>query len=253
MIKTRTWAAMLGIILLVFSVAALVAAALALFALAAALTELTAPAGWLFYEYSRTVETALVWLLMLPPVFVLSVLLKKSKIPWAQGLSWITELWSRLGRFRPLAVSLYALALYACLSSAAFVTKDSVVLRSPIDPRGKLYPYAAVERVETGFARFGRNNRRFPQFYYRIALDGKTVTFTCPSPNGRILRYQRDSYLELEEFDTALVSLGIPKTASNEGWESCELDKVYVDRFLRIIANAPDGTAGGRKAPDRLI
>ena len=41
--------------------------------------------------------------------------------------------------------------------------------------------------------------------------------------------------MELEEFDQALVELGIKKEADKTGWENCDFDKEYVDRFLRII------------------
>ena len=44
-----------------------------------------------------------------------------------------------------------------------------------------------------------------------------------------------DSYLELEEFDQKLVSLGIPKEGDPAGAGLCEFDQYYVDRFLRII------------------
>ena len=56
-----------------------------------------------------------------------------------------------------------------------------------------------------------------------------------PSINGDIERYVNDSYLELEDFDQKLVSLGIPKKASTDGYDNCDLDKQYVERFLRII------------------
>ena len=46
---------------------------------------------------------------------------------------------------------------------------------------------------------------------------------------------ESDTYLELEEFDQALMVLGIPKDASEEGYENCDFDQEYVERFLRII------------------
>lgn len=74
-------------------------------------------------------------------------------------------------------------------------------------------------------------------FSYQIKLDGKKMIFQTPSPNEEIKRYEEDTYLELEEFDQALMSLGIPKKSSTKGVEHCDLDRVYVERFLRIIKN----------------
>ena len=45
--------------------------------------------------------------------------------------------------------------------------------------------------------------------------------------------------LELEEFDAALMALGVSKTASETNWEFCEYDRQFVDRFLRILRNLP--------------
>ena len=59
--------------------------------------------------------------------------------------------------------------------------------------------------------------------------------FHTPSVNDEIRRYVDDTYLELEDFDQNLVQLGVSKSSSSEGYENCDLDKKYVDRFLRII------------------
>ena len=63
------------------------------------------------------------------------------------------------------------------------------------------------------------------------------TVFSVPSTNSDIERYTDDTYLELEEFDLALTDLGIPKKSSAKGWEHCDFDDCYVERFLRIIRN----------------
>lgn len=73
-------------------------------------------------------------------------------------------------------------------------------------------------------------------FYYQIELDGKKKVFYTPSVNEDIEKYADETYLELEDFDRKLVSLGIPKQSSEKGWEACDLDQEYVERFRRIIA-----------------
>ena len=103
---------------------------------------------------------------------------------------------------------------------------------------GTTYEYSQIEEINTGF---GNENfaiaeyKKKGNFFYQIKLDGKTITFHCPSVNEEIERYQEDSYLELEEFDQKLVNLGVPKRADESGYENCDLDEIFVERFLRII------------------
>ena len=72
-------------------------------------------------------------------------------------------------------------------------------------------------------------------FYYQLDLDNRVIIFSQPTPNANIKRYDEDTYLELEEFDQTMMSLGIPKESSDKGYKNCDLAKRYVDRFLRII------------------
>ena len=68
-------------------------------------------------------------------------------------------------------------------------------------------------------------------------MDGKKIVFDVPTDNENIERYIYDTYLELEELDRKLVIAGVPKESSDENWKSCDFEKQYVDRFLRIIRN----------------
>ena len=103
---------------------------------------------------------------------------------------------------------------------------------------GVEYKYSDADSIRTGF---GDKNislaeyKRKGSFYYQIEINGQTVTFHAPTVNEQIERYEEHTYLELEEFDQALTTLGIPKEADEKGWENCDFDKEYVDRFLRII------------------
>ncbi|MBQ4282933.1 MAG: hypothetical protein IJB96_03285 [Lachnospira sp.] len=121
------------------------------------------------------------------------------------------------------------------------MTEDSIVYYSPLHPLGITYKYIDIEEIKTGFGDkiFSlMEYERKGSFYYQIKVDGKTITIHVPSPNDDVQRYMEDSYLELEEFDKALVDIGVPKTASDKNYDKCDLDKQYVDRFLRIVGNS---------------
>ena len=73
-------------------------------------------------------------------------------------------------------------------------------------------------------------------FYYRIYFDGKKVNLGGTAPNEAIERFD-DSYLELEEFDEALMRYQPVKVSSHENEEYAILDERYMKRFGRIIDN----------------
>ena len=93
----------------------------------------------------------------------------------------------------------------------------------------KQYNYSDVSKVGAEFNKKG-------DFKYTINIGEKQLTFTVTTPNSEIERYE-DSYLELEEFDAKLMDLNITKESDETNSEKCDLDQVYVDRFLRIIRN----------------
>lgn len=152
--------------------------------------------------------------------------------------------WNHLGKWRVAAIVAWLLALYCCVFNFTAVTKDKIICYTPWQPMGVEYEYTDVDFIKTGF---GNKNFSFAEykrkgnFYYQIEINGHTATFHQPGANGKIERYEEHTYLELEEFDQALVDLGIPKEADKTGWENCDLDQEYVDRFLRIIDNGMIG------------
>ena len=200
------------------------------------------PKDYLFYEYQPVAELVMIWLIMIPVILVVVLVIAKiqKKTPQQmEDMNDILFLWNHFGKWRPVVIGLWIFFLYLCLCSFTVVTESEIVYHSPLHPTGISYPYTAVEQISTGFG-----NKTFAvseykkkgNFYYQISLDGRTITFHVPSVNEDITRYEEDSYLELEEFDEKLVMLGIAKTGSDEGYENCDYDKRYVDRFLRIIA-----------------
>lgn len=155
-----------------------------------------------------------------------------------ENMNDILYIWNHLGKWRPAVVVFWFVAMYLCLTSVTFVTEDKIICHSPLHPSGVVYDYWQIEEINTGFGNKSvalAEYKKKGSFFYQIRLDDKTITFHCPSVNEDIKRYQEDSYLELEEFDQKLVSLAIPKKADETGYENCDFDKQFVERFLRII------------------
>lgn len=201
-----------------------------------------APQGWLFYELRPWAEFFLILLLVLPAFYFAKRLLfwlsgkirKSSNVNAAlagQGIS---------RKYRVLFTLTWGAAVYLCLTSTTYIMEDQIMVRTPFRPQGKCYSYEEVTKVQTGFGRKIWSLQEYQKqgnFFYIITLDGRRIVLNQPSVNEQIARYEEDTYLELEEFDQRLMKLGIKKESDETGYQDCELDQQYVDRFRRIIAN----------------
>ena len=205
------------------------------------LEKLTAPENYLFFEYHPVAGIVLIWLVMIPVILICLLLATKisgKDKKQMEKMNDMVYIWNHLGKWRGIVIVLWVVGSYCCVTNVNFVTEDSIICCTPLCPKGIVYEYSDIEYISTGF---GDKNfaiaeyKRKGEFFYQITLDGRTITFHVPSANEDIERYQEDSYLELEEFDQALMKLGIPKNASEKGYENCDFDQEFVDRFLRII------------------
>lgn len=121
-----------------------------------------------------------------------------------------------------------------------YVTEDKIKDFSIFNLFGTEYSYEDVESIE---ANFGTKtftileHKKKGQFSYTVHIEDKEYIFSVSSINEEIGRYVEHSYLELEEFDEALMKLGVRKISNDAGSEFCDLDSEYVERFLKIINN----------------
>lgn len=236
--KNKKTAAAIPLMLL-----AIVLAFAALIAVLVLAEKILAPEGWLFYQQKPWAEILLVVLVVIPVlmgVFWIDEHVFHVNREAAEDENLLLSINTLAKRYKLPALILWLLGMYVCLINAAYVTEDTILCRSTFCPTGKEYTYGEVEKA---VARFGSSRfsfveyKRRGQFSYTICLDGKKVVFSVPSVNGDIERYNENTYLELEEFDSALMELGIEKEGSTQYQEYCDLDTEYVERFVRIIEN----------------
>lgn len=202
------------------------------------------PEEYLFYEMTPLAGIAIIWVLMILVILMLSFIamkVQKKSVEEAEEVSDILALWNIIGtkKGKMIAVVIWIVIFYACITSVNVVTKNQIICVSPFHPTGITYSYSEVEEIKTGFGEKTLTIFEYEKvgnFYYQVTVDGKKCVFSAPSINEEIERYE-DSYLELEEFDQRLMAYGIPKSGKKDGYESCYLDQVYVDRFVRIIEN----------------
>ena len=200
------------------------------------------PRDYYFYQLHPIAENAMIYLLVVPIVTCFGVMYGRFRGRGDESLKEMYELffvWRLFYKGRLILVVLWLFCLYSCFASATVVTEEKIICHSPLHPSGTSYCYSDVTQIHAGFGQkqFALLEYQVKgNFYYQIELGGKKKTFSTPSVNGDIERYMDETYLELEDFDRRLVLLGIPKQASDEGWEACGLDSEYVERFRRIIS-----------------
>lgn len=240
--KTRkmSWLALATMVGIVLAIAAVVA-------FMVLVSRLTVPDDYLFFEHGPITIKALIALLMIPVLlFCTLAILKFVKKPTKdfEEVSDLLFIWNHLGKWRAIIIILWLISLYCCVFNFTAVTEDKIICYTPWQPQGVAYEYSDVDSIKTGFGDKSialAEYKRKGSFYYQIEVDGRTITFHQPGANDKIERYEEHTYLELEEFDQILVDLGVPKEADKTGWENCDFDKEYVDRFLRIIDNGTKG------------
>lgn len=205
------------------------------------IVKIFSPEGWLFYELHTFAGIALIWLIVIPVILLCAWLLLKLGMRTVEQMEEMNDLlyiWNRLGKWRSMAILIWIIGLYCSMTSVTFVTENSIIYHSPLHPVGIKYEYSDVDEVVTGFGDKALTLNEYKKkgnFFYQIEANGKKIVFHAPTVNSEIKRYANDTYLELEDFDKKLVGLGVSKKADPYGYENCDLDKQYVERFLRII------------------
>lgn len=191
------------------------------------------PNNYLMYV-SKPPYNCGIFLFEIEVIIMIIVILYKIRKSDSDEKEWACNLLSLLKRNIIKVVALNLVLLYMCITGITVITKDKIIDYNFYNPRGVDYTYEDITNINTGFL----GKRKLLQgnkgdFYYKITLKNKkTINLTDATSDFD------DTYLELEIFDKlTLDKSGVTKVASKESYKSCDLDKRYVDRFLRIIEN----------------
>lgn len=201
--------------------------------------QLLAPDDYLFYEPSLMAIKIMMFAVSVLFIIILSLILQKLKINATEDMDMYVWLWQKC---KYVVIVLFIIIFYSFITSFTFVTNDKIIYRDYLHPFGISYKYSDVTKIETGFGNKSFSFIDYNQkgnFYYRIYIGDKKITFFTPSINSKIKRYENDTYLELEEFDKELMKYDIKKITDDKYANVChvDLDKIYCDRFIRIINN----------------
>ncbi|MCH5268098.1 MAG: MerR family transcriptional regulator [Lachnospiraceae bacterium] len=200
---------------------------------------LFAPEGWLFYEFQGGGEFLLILITEIPLMGAVAYLIDRLYHVSEEKANDLSLLFGFLWKHKEISLVVWCALIYLSLVNVTFVTPDKIISYSTMHPAGVTYDYSDITKVDTSF---GGKTFAIPEykkkgnFSYRLSIGKKKLIFSQPYTNDDIERYE-DSYLELEEFDAKVMSYRVPKEGSTKYSDYCDMDSVYVERFLRIIRN----------------
>jgi hypothetical protein len=174
------------------------------------------------------------------PISRLVFLFELYLIPLFFKQSFIVQL---VRRHKKLFVFANLILIYALMLNVSVITNNSIINHTFLLPKGKVYHYTDIVRIDTGvyekkqylpFVNLFTHSKG--EFYYILTLkDGITIDL---NDVGRTID-DKDVYEVFEEIDKSLVDRGITKTSNVESFQYFDknIAKVYADRIEHILTN----------------
>lgn len=191
------------------------------------------PNDYLMYVFKPPYSYA-IFLFEIEVLIMIIAILYKIRKADSDEHKWAYNLLSFMKKNVVKVVVLNLVLLYMCVTGITVITKDKIIDYNFYNSIGIEYTYEDITDINTGF--LGKRKLLYGNkgdFYYKITLKNKKTIDLYQATSDF-----DDTYLELEIFDKlALDKSKAQKIASKENYKLCDLDKRYVDRFLRIIKN----------------
>ncbi len=214
---------------MIFSLVAVLAAALALFAVLDLLQRKLLLGGedWLFYEPMPYAQKLIIFpIVILLMEAAMAIIYRVTGMPYMESSN---EFMKFLMKHKVLVIILCVILIYAGFAGISTVDENGVTTRSALNPAGRTYDLELVSSVDTGFTRGG-------EFYYNINVDGKTLKFCAPTVNSwKYPEYYENEYKAFADFDEKLMALGTPKNADVDSIEKAEYDESCMKYFRQVV------------------
>lgn len=191
------------------------------------------PNDYLMYSFKRPYIDIMFLFEIEVLIMIIAILCKIRKVD-SDEHEWPYKLLSFVKKNLKKVVVINIILLYICVTGITVITKGKITDYNFYNPMGVEYTYNDITKINTGFLGKGKllyGNKG--DFYYKIILkNNRQIELSDATSDFD------DTYLELEIFDKlAIEKSNAEKISSKENYKFCDLDKRYVDRFLRIIEN----------------
>lgn len=191
------------------------------------------PNDYLMYSFKRPYIDIMFLFEIEVLIMIIAILCKIRKVD-SDEHEWPYKLLSFVKKNLKKVVVINIILLYICVTGITVITKGKITDYNFYNPMGVEYTYNDITKINTGF--LGKRKLLYGNkgdFYYKIILkNNRQIELSDATSDFD------DTYLELEIFDKlAIEKSNAEKISSKENYKFCDLDKRYVDRFLRIIEN----------------
>lgn len=191
------------------------------------------PNDYLMYSFKRPYIDIMFLFEIEVLIMIIAILCKIRKVD-SDEHEWPYKLLSFVKKNLKKVVVINIILLYICVTGITVITKGKITDYNFYNPMGVEYTYNDITKINTGF--LGKRKLLYGNkgdFYYKITLkNNRQIELSHATSDFD------DTYLELEIFDKlAIEKSNAEKISSKENYKFCDLDKRYVDRFLRIIEN----------------
>ena len=112
------------------------------------------PKDYLFMEQGPVTGVILIWLIMIPAILFCILIIRiisKQSTRELEDVNDILLIWNHLGKWRPVVILAWLIAMYCCVTNFTAVTSDQIICYSPTHPQGIAYNYSDVTSVKAGF------------------------------------------------------------------------------------------------------
>ena len=112
------------------------------------------PKDYLFMEQGPVTGVILIWLIMIPAILFCILIIRiisKQSTRELEDVNDILLFWNHLGKWRPVVILAWLIAMYCCVTNFTAVTSDQIICYSPTHPLGIAYNYSDVTSIKAGF------------------------------------------------------------------------------------------------------
>lgn len=151
------------------------------------------------------------------------------------AMTYIAELYSKNFKLTKYILPAIVLLTYITITSVTVVTKDGIVDYSFYNLKGDKYKFSEIVYVNTGFVDSGKYKG---EFFYNIELEnGKKIKLSYPSLTQPGEQYDDDTWQEYVDIDNIVMKFGAKKDSSENGVQYVSMDKIYIDKLLKVVKN----------------
>lgn len=190
--------------------------------------------NWIFYEDKRVTVVILIILTGILVTTIIYNIIYKLTGSIFYDMSWLNEI---VAKYKYVLLAVALIFLYAFATDMTVYTGNTIIDYDAFHPAGVEYPLSDIKSIETGIGK--------SSFYYILNIESgeknKKIRFEGPTANEKYYPNWEDgkAYIEMLDFDSKLMEMGIPKTADVGSLDNAIYSEECMEAFRQIVKESP--------------